>query len=319
MDLISILTLVVSNTLVYSAPLIFAGLGGTFSERGGIVNVGIEGIMVMGAFSSIVFNLSFAETFGAATPWLGLLVGGLIGVLFSLIHALATVHLRADHIISGTVLNLLAPALALFLTKVLYSGRGQTDFIVRNFGKTSFRYLKDIPVIGKIFFTNTLSVAYVGILVAFLSYFIIFRTSFGLRLRAVGEHPQAADTLGINVYMMRYAGVMLSGLMGGIGGAVVAQSISLNFSHATIAGQGFIAMAAMIFGKWNPIGVMGAALFFGFSQSLSVIGNYIPVIKDIPNVFLFVLPYILTIVVLVGFIGKSKGPAANGTTYVKTK
>lgn len=319
MDLIGILTLVVSNTLVYSAPLIFAGLGGTFSERGGIVNVGIEGIMVMGAFSSIVFNLSFAETFGAATPWLGLLVGGLIGVLFSLIHALATVHLRADHIISGTVLNLLAPALALFLTKVLYNGRGQTDFIVRNFGKTSFRYLKDIPVIGKIFFTNTLSVAYIGILVAFLSYFIIFRTSFGLRLRAVGEHPQAADTLGINVYMMRYAGVMLSGLMGGIGGAIVAQSISLNFSHATIAGQGFIAMAAMIFGKWNPIGVMGAALFFGFSQSLSVIGNYIPVIKDIPNVFLFVLPYILTIIVLVGFIGKSKGPAANGTTYVKTK
>lgn len=319
MDLISILTLVVSNTLVYSAPLIFAGLGGTFSERGGIVNVGIEGIMVMGAFSSIVFNLSFAETFESATPWLGLLVGGLIGVLFSLIHALATVHLRADHIISGTVLNLLAPALALFLTKVLYDGRGQTDFIVRNFGKTSVPILKDIPVIGKIFFTNTLSVAYLGIFVAFLCYFIIFRTSFGLRLRSVGEHPQAADTLGINVYMMRYAGVMLSGLMGGIGGAVVAQSISLNFSHATIAGQGFIAMAAMIFGKWNPIGVMGAALFFGFSQSLSVIGNYIPVIKDIPNVFLFVLPYILTIIVLVGFIGKSKGPAANGTTYIKTK
>lgn len=319
MDIIGILTLVVSNTLVYSAPLIFAGLGGTFSERGGIVNVGIEGIMVMGAFSSIVFNLTFAGTFGTATPWLGLLVGGIIGILFSLIHALATVHLRADHIISGTVLNLLAPALALFLTKVLYEGRGQTDFIVRNFGKTSFPILKDIPVIGRIFFTNTLSVAYFGIIMAFVSYFIIFRTSFGLRLRSVGEHPQAADTLGINVYMMRYAGVMISGLMGGIGGAVVAQSISLNFSHATIAGQGFIAMAAMIFGKWNPIGVMGAALFFGFSQSLSVIGNYIPVIKDIPNVFLFVLPYVLTIIVLVGFIGKSKGPAANGTTYVKTK
>lgn len=319
MDIVGILTLVVSNTLVYSAPLIFAGLGGTFSERSGIVNVGIEGIMVMGAFSSIVFNLSFADTFGTATPWIGLAVGGVVGILFSVIHAVATVNLRADHIISGTVLNLLAPALALFLTKVLYDGRGQTDFIVRNFGKTSFPILKDIPVIGKIFFTNTLTVAYVGILVAFLSYFIIFRTSFGLRLRSVGEHPQAADTLGINVYLMRYAGVLISGLMGGIGGAVVAQSISLNFSHATIAGQGFIAMAAMIFGKWNPIGVMGAALFFGFSQSLSVIGNYIPVIKDIPNVYLFILPYVLTIIVLVGFIGKSKGPAANGTTYIKTK
>lgn len=318
MNIIGILTLVVSNTLVYSAPLIFAALGGTFSERSGIVNVGIEGIMVMGAFSSIVFNLSFVNVFGNATPWVALLVGGIVGILFSLIHAVATVNLRADHIISSTVLNLLAPALALFLTKVLYQ-KGQTEFISKNFGKTSFPILKDIPIIGPIFFTNTLAVAHVGVLVAIISYFIIFKTTFGLRLRSVGEHPQAADTLGINVYLMRYAGVMISGFLGGIGGAIVAQSISLNFSHATIAGQGFIAMAAMIFGKWNPIGVMGAALFFGFSQSLSVIGNYIPIIKDIPNVYLFILPYVLTIVILVGFIGKSKGPAANGTTYVKTK
>ncbi len=140
-----------------------------------------------------------------------------------------------------------------------------------------------------------------------------------MRLRSVGEHPQAADTLGINVYLMRYAGVMISGLLGGIGGAVVAQSITLNFSVTTIAGQGFIAMAAMIFGKWNPISVMGAALFFGFAQSLSVIGNYIPIIQDIPGIYLSILPYVLTVIVLVGFIGKSKGPAANGTTYIKTK
>src|SRR5699024_8997857 len=118
-------------------PLIFTALGGTFSERSGIVNVGLEGIMVMGAFSSIVFNLSFGATFGAATPWLGLLIGGIVGILFSIIHAAATVNLRADHIVSGTVLNMLAPALAIFLTKVLYDGKGQTDFIVYNFGKRS--------------------------------------------------------------------------------------------------------------------------------------------------------------------------------------
>ncbi|AZP05271.1 ABC transporter permease [Jeotgalibaca ciconiae] len=319
MDVITLLTIIVSNTLIYSAPLIFTALGGTFSERSGIVNVGLEGIMVMGAFSSIVFNLSFGATFGAATPWLGLLIGGIVGILFSIIHAAATVNLRADHIVSGTVLNMLAPALAIFLTKVLYDGKGQTDFIVYNFGKRSVPFLKDIPIIGRIFFTDITIAAYLGILVAILSYFIIFKTTFGLRLRSVGEHPQAADTLGINVYLMRYSGVLISGFLGGVGGAVVAQSITLNFSVTTIAGQGFIAMAAMIFGKWNPITVMGAALFFGLAQSLSVIGNYIPIVQDIPGVYLSVLPYVLTIVVLVGFIGKSKGPAANGTTYIKTK
>lgn len=319
MDIVSILTIVVSNTLIYSAPLIFTALGGTFSERSGIVNVGLEGIMVMGAFSSIVFNLTFGAEMGSMTPWLGLLIAAIVGAVFSLIHAVATVNLRADHIVSGTVLNMLAPALGLFLTKFLYGGRGQTEFIAFNFGKSSIPVLKDIPVIGDIFFTNITLVAYVGVILAILSHFIIFRTTFGLRLRSVGEHPQAADTLGINVYLMRYAGVIISGILGGIGGAVVAQSISLNFSGSTIAGQGFIAMAAMIFGKWNPITVMGAALFFGFAQSLSVIGGYIPIIQDIPAVYLNILPYVLTIIVLVGFIGKSKGPAANGTTYIKSK
>lgn len=319
MDIVSLLTIVVSNTLIYAAPLIFTALGGTFSERSGIVNVGLEGIMVMGAFSSVVFNLTYGTSFGGATPWLSLLVAAVVGVLFALIHAVATVNLRADHIVSGTVLNMLAPALALFLTKYLYAGRGQTDFIQFNFGKSSVPILKDIPVIGDIFFTNITLIAYVGVLLAILCHFIIFRTTFGLRLRSVGEHPQAADTLGINVYLMRYAGVLISGVLGGIGGAVVAQSISLNFSGSTVAGQGFIAMAAMIFGKWNPITVMGAALFFGFAQSLSVIGGYIPIIQDIPAVYLNILPYVLTIIVLVGFIGKSRGPAANGTTYIKSK
>ena len=312
--MVQTLALIVSSSLVYSAPLIYTALGGVF-----VVNVGLEGIMVMGAFSSIIFNLAMAPTLGDWTPWFGMLFGGFIGILFSLIHAVATVNLRADHIISGTVLNLVAPALGIFLVRVMFDGKGQTDIIRESFGYFNFPIISKIPVIGQIFFTRTSLAAYIGILLAVIAWFVVFKTSFGLRLRSVGEHPQAADTLGINVYLMRYAGVLLSGFFGGMGGAVLAQSISLDFSISTVAGQGFMAMAAMIFGKWNPLGAMGAALFFGFAQSLAVIGGQIPFISAIPSVFLQIAPYIITIIVLVGFVGNSRGPAANGTTYVKTK
>ena len=317
--MVNMLALIVSSTLVYSAPLIYTALGGVFSERSGIVNVGLEGIMVMGAFSAIIFNLQFAQTFGSWTPWIATLFGGLIGVLFSSIHAVATVSLRADHIISGTVLNLVAPSLGVFLTRVMFDGAGQTEFIKQKFGYWSVPILSKIPVVGKIFFSQTSQPAFVGIVVAIICWFIVFKTSFGLRLRSVGEHPQAADTLGINVYKMRYLGVLLSGLMGGLGGAIMAQSINSQFAITTITGQGFMSMAAMIFGKWNPIGAMLAAIFFCFAQSLAVVGSQIPFIKNIPSVYLQIAPYIITIFVLVGFVGNSKGPAANGTTYIKSK
>ncbi|MDN6625902.1 MAG: ABC transporter permease [Pisciglobus halotolerans] len=319
MNITTLLQLLVSSTLLYAAPLILTALGGTFSERGGVVNVGLEGIMVMGAFSSIVFNLTFASKFGNWTPWLAMLVGGLVGIAFSLIHAVATINLRSDHIVSGTVINLMAPALGVFLTRILYDGRGQTDFINKNFGLTDIPGLSKIPVIGKILFSHTYMPAFFGIALAVVCWFILFKTEFGLRLRAVGEHPQAADTLGINVYLMKYAGVLLSGFLGGMGGAVQAQIISLDFSITTIAGQGFMSMAAMIFGKWNPLGAMGAAIFFGFAQSLSVTGAYIPIIDNVPSVWLQVAPYLITIIVLVGVIGKSEGPKANGITYIKSK
>ena len=317
--MINLLSLIVSSTLVYSAPLIFTALGGVFSERSGVVNVGLEGIMVMGAFSAIVFNLFFTQGGQSWGPWLGLLVAGLVGVVFALIHAVATVYLRANHVISGTVLNLVAPSLAVFLTRVLFDNKGQTDIIKNFFGKYNFPLLSDIPVIGPIFFRSTSLPAYVGILVAFICYFILFKTRFGLRLRAVGENPQAADTLGINVYALRIAGVLISGFFGGVGGAVLAQSISMNFSGSTIAGQGFMSMAAMIFGRWNPIGAMGAALFFGFAQSLAVIGSQVPFISEISPVYLQIAPYVITILVLIVLGRKSAGPAANGTTYIKTK
>lgn len=316
MSLMSILTLVISSTLVYSAPLIFTSIGGTFSERGGVVNVGLEGIMGIGAFAAVVFNLTFADQFGALTPWLGLLAGAIIGLLFSLLHAVATVTLRADHIISGTVINLMAPALGVFLIKVIY-GKGQTEPISRDFGYTSLPLLKDIPVIGDLLFAKTSGPAWLAIIIAVLSWYLIFKTKFGLRLRSVGENPQAADTLGLNVARLRYAGVMLSGILGGIGGAVVAQSISLNYSAGTIVGQGFVAMAAMIFGRWNPLGAMAASLFFGLSQSLAVVGAQLPVIQNIPSIYLQIAPYVLTIVVLVFFFGKTRAPKADGVNYIK--
>ena len=316
MSLETILQLVISSTLVYSAPLIFTALGGTFSERAGVVNVGLEGTMIMGAFAGVVFNLTFAGQFGGLTPWLGLLAGAVIGLIFSLLHAVATVTLRADHIVSGTVMNLMAPALGVFLIKVLY-GKGQTVPISQDFGYTSIPVLSRIPILGDLFFAKTSGPAWLAIVVAVLSWYVIFKTKFGLRLRSVGENPQAADTLGLNVARLRYSGVMLSGLLGGIGGAVVAQSISLNYSASTIVGQGFMAMAAMIFGRWNPIGALGASLFFGLSQSLAVVGAQLPGLKNVPSIWLQIAPYVLTIIVLVFFFGKTRAPKADGVNYIK--
>lgn len=318
MNFVSMLNLLVSSMLIYAAPLVFTSIGGAFSEHSGVVNVGLEGIMVMGAFSGVVFNLTFESTFGSLTPWLALLVGGIVGLIFSLIHAVATINFRADHVVSGTVLNLMAPALAIFLVKALY-GKGQTDNIRVSFGKFNFPILSDIPVIGDIFFKHTSLMGYLAVGFAFVAWFIMFKTKFGLRLRSVGEHPQAADTLGINVYLMRYYGVLISGFLGGIGGALYAQSASVNFSATTIVGPGFIALAAMIFGKWNPIGAMLSSLFFGLSQALAVVSTQIPFLAHIPAVYLRIAPYALTIIVLAAFFGKSVAPKADGINYIKSK
>ena len=317
MSLETILQLVISSTLVYSAPLIFTALGGTFSERAGVVNVGLEGTMIMGAFAGVVFNLTFAGQFGGLTPWLGLLAGAVIGLIFSLLHAVATVTLRADHIVSGTVMNLMAPALGVYLIKLMY-GKGQTSMIAENFGYWNVPVLSKIPVIGTIFFTKTSSTAWVAIIIAFVASWVLFKTRFGLRLRSVGENPQAADTLGLNVYALRYTGVLISGVLGGIGGALFAQSIAGNFSASTIVGQGFMSMAAMIFGRWKPVGAMAAALFFGFSQSMAIVGAQLPVLNQVPSVYLQVAPYVFTVLILVVFFAKSKAPAADGVNYIKS-
>nr|WP_284042456.1 ABC transporter permease [Bacillus altitudinis] len=313
-----ILEIIVPATLVYAAPLILTALGGVFSERSGVVNIGLEGLMVVGAFSSIIFNLMFADTFGALTPWLGLLVGMVIGGVFSLIHAVATITFRADQTVSGVAINMLALGATLFVVKLIY-GKAQTDKITEPFYKGDIPLLSDIPIIGDIFFKDVYYTSILALVLAVVAWFVLFKMPFGLRLRAVGEHPMAADTMGIKVYRMRYIGVFISGLFGGLGGAVYASTIALDFSHATITGQGFIALAALVFGKWHPFGAMGAALFFGFAQSLSIIGSLLPLFQDIPNVYMLIAPYVLTILALTGFIGRADAPKALGTPYLKGK
>ncbi|WP_425414693.1 ABC transporter permease [Peribacillus kribbensis] len=301
-----------------ATPLIFTALGGVFSERSGVVNIGLEGLMVFGAFSAIVFDLTFADTFGALTPWLALVVAILAGAVFSLFHAVASITFKADQTVSGVALNFLALGLAMFLVKMIY-GKGETDSITASFAKVDIPVLKDIPFFGPLLFSDAYYTSYIAIAAAVLAWYVIYKTPFGLRLRSVGEHPMAADTMGINVTKMRYMGVMISGGFGGLGGAVFAMTVTNNFGHATISGQGFMALAAMIFGKWHPIGALGAALFFGFAQSLSIVGSGLPFFKDIPNVYLLVAPYVLTILALTGFIGRADAPKASGQPYEKGK
>lgn len=314
--MLDILYSIIPTALFFSAPLIFTALGGVFSERSGVVNIGLEGLMVMGAFVGIVFNLRFADVFGAWTPWISILIATVISGLFSIIHAIASVSLRAEQVVSGVAINSLALGIGVFLTKEWY-GKGQTDMVKQPFYTQNVPLLSEIPVIGPLFFKSIYLTSYLAIILAFVAWYVLYKTPFGLRLRAVGEHPMAADTNGINVYKMRYIAVIISGALGGLGGSVYALTIAMNFSHATIVGQGFMALAAVIFGKWHPLGAMGAALFFGLAQSLSVVGSSVPVLSDIPQVFLLIAPYILTILALAGFIGRAEAPKANGVPYIK--
>lgn len=314
--MVDLLQAIIPPALFFSAPLIFTALGGVFSERSGVVNIGLEGLMVMGAFVSIVFNLTFADVFGNWAPWVSILVAMIVSGIFAVIHAIASVSFRADQVVSGIAINFLALGLGVFLTKQWY-GKGQTDMISKPLYTINIPFLSEIPIIGPIFFKGIYLTSYLAIILAIIAWYVLYKTPFGLRLRAVGEHPMAADTNGINVYRMRYIAVIISGLLGGLGGSVFALTIALNFSQSTIVGQGFMSLAAVIFGKWHPLGAMGAALFFGFAQSLSVISAGIPLLQNVPQVFLLIAPYVLTILALAGFIGRAEAPSALSTPYIK--
>lgn len=308
-----------NTTFVFSTALILTALGGIISERSGIVNIGLEGLMTAGAFASAVIAYYAQEAgFGAATPWIGLLGGLIFGAMFALVHAVATISFRADQVVSGIVINFVAAGATLYLVKLIFQGSGQTPMINDVFDKWAIPGLSNIPIIGNGIFV-AYPTTYLALILVVVVWYVLYKTPFGLRLRAVGEHPSAADTVGIKVNRLRYIAVILSGALGGLGGATITLTTTSSFTHSTVSGQGFIALAAVIFGKWNPFGAMAAALFFGFAQGINNTLQLFTWASKIPTEFIFMLPYLLTILVLVGAVGRSKAPSALGEPYFQGK
>jgi simple sugar transport system permease protein len=298
-------------TLRFATPLAFAAMGGIFSERSGVVNIGLEGMMLAGAFFGIVVA---AET----GQWeLGILGAMAAGGTLALIHAFFSIHLRADQIISGFAINFLALGLTGYLFRSLYGTRG-TPELEEEIPDVSLGFIKDIPFFGDLFGSLNLMI-WLMILTVILSWVVLFKTPLGLRIRSVGEHPRAADTVGISVFKIRYAAVILSGLLAGLGGAYLSFGFGNAFNDNMTAGRGYIALAAVIFGNWRPFGAFGACLLFGFSSALALRLQGSPLLpSDLASANLLqTLPYILTLVALVGVIGRSRGPAAAGRPYVK--
>lgn len=299
------ITLIIGITLMYSAPLAFSALGGVISERSGVTNIGIEGMMTIGAFTGA------AVGYYSGNPWLGLLCAGLAGGAISLLHAIASISFKADQTISGIAINLIGPGMALFLSRLFFEGATMTQPVTNKLPKI-LGNLESQSVFSNLNVDITVILAFLLMLV---SWFVLYKTKWGLRVRAVGEHPAAADTLGINVYLVRYVCVIISGVLAGFGGAAVTLAIIPQFTPTAISGQGFIALAAVIFGKWTPYGAYGACILFGFAQALTVIlggGNF-----PIPSEFIAMLPYIMTILVLIIFVGRSVAPKADGEPYEK--
>jgi len=306
-------------TLIFSTPIIITAIGGMFSERSGVVNIALEGMMMIGGFfaaTAIVFLEKSDGWVGTSAPWLALLIGLIAGGLVSLIHAYLSVNLGADQVISGTAINLLAGGLTIYLSQIIFNQQ-RTETFQAGFIKTTYAGLSKIPLIGPALFTNIYPTVYLALILVLVSWFVLYQTPFGLRLRATGEHPHAVDSMGINVYKMRYIGVVLSGCFAGLGGAVMVLTFDTQYTAGSIHGIGFIALAALIFGQWKPAGLLGASLFFGFSQILGIYATSFDFLSKIPAEYFNAFPYVLTVIALVVFSGKTVGPKAAGEPYDK--
>ncbi|MVB09912.1 Branched-chain amino acid transport system / permease component [Caprobacter fermentans] len=301
------LLLLIGITMMYSTPLVFGALGGVVSERSGVVNIGIEGMMTMGAFTGA------SVSYFTGNPWLGFLAAGVAGGLVALLHAIASVTFNADQTISGIAINLIGPGFALFFCRLLFKDATMTPPVAtlpRLFGEDAFA---GTPAAN----LNVDVTVVLGLIATVFIWFILYKTKWGLRIRSVGEHPAASDTLGINVGRTRYSCVLASGVLSGFGGASMTLAIISQFNPTAISGQGFIALAAVIFGKWTPYGAYGACLLFGLAQALTVVLGGSDSGVSIPSQILAMLPYFLTIVVLILFVGRSVAPKADGLPYEK--
>jgi simple sugar transport system permease protein len=285
------------STVRLSTPLILAALGGMFSERSGVINIALEGMMLAGAFTAA------AVTYAVGSPFVGLLAGMGAGMLIAAIHAIACIRYRADQVVTGTAINILMIGVPGFLSGAFFLSSGSTPQIPKE------QLIPWIPIV--------IAVALVPI-----SWYVLYKTPFGLRLRSVGENPEAADAAGVRVARMRYAGVLLSGILAGIGGAYLSIGQSSLFTRNMTSGRGFIALAALIFGKWRPVQTMLACLLFGLTEAVTIQMQGVvklPSGEDIPVQFIHMVPYLLTIIVLAGFIGSSRSPRALGIPYQKER
>lgn len=314
-----ILFLVFQQTMFFSIPLLIVALGGVFTERSGVTNIALDGMMIMGAFTSIFFINQFEHLLsGQALLLVAIVIATVTGMIFSLLHAYAAVNLKADQIISGTALNMFAPAFAIFIARMIQENGVQQINFINTFRIPSVPILGDIPVIGGLFFKNAYITTYIGFVILILSVIVLYKTKFGLRLRACGEHPHAADSVGINVYKMRYAGVMISGALAGLGGLVFVIPTSTNF-NATVSGYGFLALAVMIFGQWKPTRVLFAAFFFGLMKTIASAYSVIPILStsNIPSDIYKMVPFIATLIVLAFSSKSSQAPKAVAIPYDK--
>lgn len=285
------------STIRLSTPLILAALGGLFSERSGVINIALEGMMLAGAFTAA------AVTYAAGNPYVGLLAGMLAGMLIAAIHAVACIRYRADQVVTGTAINILMLGMPAFLSGAFFLSSGSTPQIPKE------HLIPWLPIV-------------IAFALVPITWYVLYKTPFGLRLRSVGENPEAADAAGVKVARMRYAGVLLSGVLAGIGGAYLSIGQSSLFTRNMTSGRGFIALAALIFGKWRPVQTLLACLLFGLTEALSIQMQGVvklPSGDDIPVQFIQMVPYILTIVVLAGFIGSSRPPRALGIPYEKER
>ncbi len=341
------MSFLIRQTLIYAVPLMIVALAGIYAERSGVINLALEGIMIFGAFIGVlaVRVLQVTPVFEAAKAagsfwglqglmFIAMLAAALLGSLFSVLLAFAAINLRADQTIGGTALNLMAPALVLFFVRMIanqntlqmVNGDSASYFMLKKshlgYGRT-----EEMGFLGDTFLNKVYLATYFCILIYVILSVILYKTKFGLRLRSCGENPQAADSLGINVYKMRYSGVLISGALAGMGGFVYAMTTANCSSNGDVAGFGFLALAVMIFGNWKPLNVAGAATLFGLFKcvaasysSLDINGDGIYLLKELninPN-FYRLLPYLITLIVLAFTSKSSRAPKAEGVPYDKS-
>ncbi|QHW31320.1 ABC transporter permease [Paenibacillus rhizovicinus] len=301
--------------IMFTIPLLITALGGLFSERSGVVNIGLEGLMVMGSFVGALTISKLQEAWPHHTVqaiWIGLLVALAAGIVFSLLHAFASVHLSANQVISGTAINMIAGAITVFLSRNI-TGSGNIR-LMNGFQPFDVPLLSDIPIIGPLVFTKTYWTTWMILAVVLISAWVLKKTPFGLRLRSCGEYPQAAEAAGVNVRRMRYIGVMISGAFASLGGAILLVTIAGEFT-GTVAGLGFLSLAALIFGQWRPLGILAATLFFGFASTVANVSQVIPALKHIPPIILSLFPFVVTLIALVIFSKSSQAPKAAGEVF----